>query len=78
MTTLRRARVALELGTAGLSGCLFVLTLAWRDWIEAVLGLDLDRGSGSLEILVAAALLAVAVATGALARLEQRRPALGS
>ena len=67
------ARFWVETGLAGLSGALFLLTLGWRDWIEAVFGVDLDHRSGGLEWIVAAALLVVSLGLGALARAERWR-----
>jgi hypothetical protein len=49
------------------SGGLFVLTLFWADWIEAIFGIDPDGGNGSVEVLVAGAFLAVALIAGRLA-----------
>jgi hypothetical protein len=58
---------------AALVGGLGLLTLGWRDWIELVFGIDPDRGDGSIEWLIVAALLAIATALGIAARLEWRR-----
>jgi hypothetical protein len=44
-----------------------VLTAARPDWIEAMLGVNPDAGSGALEWLLAGAFLAVALVSGALA-----------
>jgi len=63
----------LEVVLASLGSGLFVLTIAWRDWIEAVFGVDPDRSSGATELLVAAALLGLALTAAALARAEWRR-----
>jgi hypothetical protein len=41
---------------------LFVLSLAWPEWIEEVFGVEPDGGSGALEWLIAIAFLVVAVA----------------
>jgi hypothetical protein len=68
-----QARFWAETGLAGLSAALFLLTLVRRDWIETVLGVDLDHRSGGLEWIVAAALLLVSLGLGALARSERRR-----
>lgn len=46
---------------------LCVLTAARPDWIEAMLGVNPDAGSGALEWLLAGAFLAVALVSGALA-----------
>jgi hypothetical protein len=63
----------LEAGLAGLSALLFLLTLAWRDWIEIVFGVDPDHGNGSLEWIIVALTAAAAVVFAALARAEWRR-----
>jgi hypothetical protein len=44
-----RARFWAEAVLAWLSGFLAVLTLFWRNWIEAVTRTDPDRRNGSLE-----------------------------
>jgi len=38
-----RGRFWLETALASLCGFLAVLTLVWRDWIEALTGFDLDH-----------------------------------
>ena len=58
---------------ASLGSALFVLTAAWRDWIEAVFGVDPDRHSGTTELLVAAMLLSASLTAAVLARAEWRR-----
>jgi len=68
-----RARFWVEAGLAGLAGALFALTLVSRDWIEAVLGVDLDHRSGGLEWLIVAALLAISLVLGAVAHSERTR-----
>jgi hypothetical protein len=68
-----RARFWLEGALALVSGSLFVLTLVWRDWIEAVLHVDPDRHSGSLEWAIVAALLVIALVSTLLARVERNR-----
>jgi DMSO/TMAO reductase YedYZ heme-binding membrane subunit len=60
---------------AALSGILGIVTLFWHDWIE-VTGWDPDHHSGSAEWIVAAVLIVIAVALGALARREHQRGAL--
>lgn len=57
---------------------LAVVTLFWHDWIEAVFGVDPDRGNGSAEWLVVAVLLIVALALAIGARLEWRRAQLAA
>jgi hypothetical protein len=61
-----------ETAMAAVSALLFVVTAVRPDWIEATLGLDPDGGSGALEWLIAAGLLAVALVSGGLA-LRSRR-----
>ncbi|HEX6701023.1 MAG TPA: hypothetical protein VF101_09870 [Gaiellaceae bacterium] len=71
-----RIRFWAEAGTAALSGFLCVLTLVWRDWLEAIVRVSPDNHDGSVEWLIVAALLAVAAAAGVAARSEWRRHAL--
>jgi hypothetical protein len=68
-----RARFWLEAVLASLGGGLAVATLVRRDWIEAVTGLDPDRGGGALEWALVAALLVLFVVTARAARMEWRR-----
>ena len=68
-----RTRFWLEAGLASLCGALAVLTLFWRDWIEALTGFDPDHHNGSFEWLIVAALLVVCVLVGLVARTEWRR-----
>jgi hypothetical protein len=70
-----RKRFYTESALAGLSGVLGVLTIFWRDWIEGLTGFDPDRHNGTVEWLVVAGLLAVAITSGLVARLEWRRAA---
>ena len=71
-----RTRVRLEVALACLSAGLFAVTLAYPEWIEALTGLDPDASSGALELLVSAALLAVAVVLALLAGRDRRKLAL--
>jgi hypothetical protein len=68
-----RKRFWLELGLAGFSAFLLLLTLATREWIEIVFRVDPDHGSGSLEWLVVVASLLATVTFSVLARLEWRQ-----
>lgn len=68
-----RARFWIEATLAVISGFVLVLTLTWPQWIEAIFGVDPDGGSGSLEVVVSVALVAVTLAWAVLARLEWRR-----
>jgi hypothetical protein len=56
-----------------LGGALFVVTLAWSEWIEVVFGVDPDNGSGALEWAVVLGLLAVSVGSWLMAVREWRR-----
>ncbi len=68
-----RLRLWLETGLASTTGVLFLITLVWRDWIERVLGLDLDGGNGTLEWLIVGGLLVATIMLFVLVRLEWRR-----
>ncbi len=68
-----RLRFWLEIGTATITGFLFVITLIWRDWIEMVFNVSLDNGDGSLEWLTVGVLFVVTFALSILARHEWRR-----
>ena len=73
MTQVRRpsrARIGLEI--ALIAGTLGVLTIFWRDWIEAVTGWDPDYYNGSLEWLIVAALLAASAVLVVAARRDWR------
>ena len=47
-------RFLLEAGFGGGAAALGVLTLFWRDWIEAIFGIDPDHHNGSFEWLIVA------------------------
>jgi hypothetical protein len=72
MTQLPR-RFWLELGLAGFSAFLLVLTLITREWIELIFGVDPDHGNGSLEWLIVVAALVATVTFSVLARVEWQR-----
>jgi hypothetical protein len=71
----RRARFRFwaEVVLAALSGALFLLTLVWQDWIEAVFGTDPDHGDGSAEWLIVAVTLVAAIGFSVASWLEWRR-----
>jgi hypothetical protein len=73
MSSRSRARFAIELALAGVTGILFVLTVIWPQWIEAVFGIDPDGGDGSLEWAIVGVLLVASVTFSVLARAEWRR-----
>jgi DMSO/TMAO reductase YedYZ heme-binding membrane subunit len=66
-------RFGIEAAFACASALLFVLTLVWRDWIEVIFGVDPDRGSGTTEWAVVAALLLATLVGTLVARAEFRR-----
>src|SRR5438445_8176015 len=67
-----KVRVRLEMAVALCAGVLGLLTIFWHDWIEILTGLDPDQHNGSVEWLLVALLLAVAVAMGLVARRHWR------
>ncbi|MEU8528374.1 MULTISPECIES: ABC transporter permease [Streptomyces] len=68
-----RTRGWFETVAAAISGCLFLVTLAWPDWIEGVFGVDPDKHSGALEWAIVAVALCATVVFSLLARGEWRR-----
>jgi hypothetical protein len=68
-----RGRFWLETGMAIVTTILFVITLAWHNWIEIIFNVDPDQGSGLLEWLIAGALFVVTIALFTLARYEWRK-----
>lgn len=64
--------VRAEITVAAVAGLLGIVTVFWHDWIEALAGWDLDHHSGSLEWSTVAALLAVSLGIGLLARSHVR------
>jgi hypothetical protein len=69
-----RSRFWLEAGLASLCGFLAILTLFWRDWIEALTGFSPDHHNGSFEWMIVAGLFLVCVLVSFAARAEWRRP----
>jgi undecaprenyl pyrophosphate phosphatase UppP len=67
-----RRRFYVETVLSAVAGVLGVLTLFWRDWIEALTGFDPDHHNGSFEWLIVIGLLLVAAVFGMLARTEWR------
>lgn len=68
-----RARFWGEAVLASTTGFLAVLTLFWRDWIEATTGFSPDRHNGSLEWVIVAVLFLLCAIVGLAARAEWRR-----
>jgi hypothetical protein len=73
-----RRRFWIESALAATSVFLLLLTLVNREWIEASFHVDPDAGSGSLEWLIVAGLLATTVTFALVARAERTRPASAS
>jgi hypothetical protein len=69
----RKFLFVLELAFAGGSLALALVTLARKDWIEIIFGIDPDKYSGSLEWLIVAAGLVLALICGVAAVAEWRR-----
>lgn len=67
-----RGRFWVELALAGVASVLFLLTLAWKDWIEAF-GIEPDGRNGSLEWVVVGVFAVAALVCAALARAEWLR-----
>jgi len=59
-----------------LTGALFIVTLAWKDWIELAFKVDPDQSSGSFEWMLVSVSAAVTVGLVFLARYEWRRARL--
>jgi len=59
--------IVIESVLATVSGALLVLTLFWKDWIEAIFGVDPDAGSGQLEWMIGGLLIALTVTFSAFA-----------
>lgn len=68
----------IEVSLAGMTGILGVLTLLWRDWIEALTGWSPDHHSGSLEFGPVAVLFITSVSCAAVARRTYHRLAAPS
>jgi hypothetical protein len=67
------AKLWIETCVAAASGLLFLATLIESEWIELVFHVDPDGGSGALEWAISGSMLAVALVSGVLARLEWRQ-----
>ncbi len=68
-----RRRFWVEAALATLTMALTALTLVWRDWIEALSGIDPDGHGGALEWAVLTALVAATLALALAVRVEHRR-----
>jgi hypothetical protein len=68
-----RIRALLEACSAVAAALLAVITLVEPDWIEQLVPIDPDQGSGALEWLVVAALVLIALLAASGARRDWRR-----
>ncbi len=68
-----RRRFWVEMAMALATGLLFLLTIAWKDWIELVLNVDPDAHNGAVEWLIVFVSVVLTITTAALARQEWRR-----
>jgi hypothetical protein len=73
MAARTRIRLYVEAAVAGAAALAGVVTIFWRDWIEALTGWDPDRHSGAAEWVIVAGLLTLAAVLGGVARAEWRR-----
>lgn len=67
-----RLRFWLEASLAGLTALALVITLISAQWIETVLGISPDGGSGAAEWAIPLVLACVLLLSGAAARAEYR------
>ncbi len=65
--------VRIEASLAVLTGVLGVVTIFWRDWVEALTGWSPDHGSGSVEIGLIAVLFMTSVSCTVVARRTSHR-----
>jgi DMSO/TMAO reductase YedYZ heme-binding membrane subunit len=70
-----RIKFWLEAALASVTGVLCLVTLVWRDWLEAF-GFDPDRHTGRAEWAIVAALFVLSVACATAAGTEWRRTAM--
>ena len=68
-----RVRIWVETIVGAASGMLAVVTVFWKDWLEAVFGWDPDHHDGTAEWLIVLAFAVVAAVLLPLARWEWRR-----
>ena len=73
-----RRRFWLESIFGSATGIVAVITLFWRDWIEAVFRIDPDSRNGSAEWLIVLILLLATVMLASVARREWRRAELAA
>lgn len=71
--TITSRRVKIEAALVGLCAALFLTAVAFPDWIEVVLGVEPDGGSGVVEWLIPVALAAAGLCLSIPARRDWRR-----
>jgi undecaprenyl pyrophosphate phosphatase UppP len=76
MSQALRPRFWIEAILGFATGILAIVTLFWHDWLEAIFGVDPDKGNGSAERLIVIILLIVTLALGIGVRFEWRRARL--
>jgi undecaprenyl pyrophosphate phosphatase UppP len=65
--------VCFETALSGITGLLAVVTVFWKDWIEALTGVAPDHGNGTVEVGVIIGLVTASVITGFAAQRTLRR-----
>jgi hypothetical protein len=73
MNKMVRRRFWVELASASGAWLLAIVTLSWPDWIEALSGWSPDHGNGSVELLILAATISLALLSTAGATLAGLR-----
>jgi hypothetical protein len=73
-----RHRFWFETALAVFTASLMILTLAWKDWIEEIFGVDPDKGNGAAEWAITAGFALLFVAAAIAARHEWRRPVVAA
>jgi len=74
VSSLRQRTIAYaETALCALTGILTITTIFWRDWIEALLGWELDYRNGSIELLIVVVLAITSVHMGSTARRSWQR-----
>jgi hypothetical protein len=68
-----RRRFWVELALAVATASLMLVTLAWRNWIEILFGIDPDGGNGSAEWLIVAGCFGLTIMFLLASRREWRR-----
>ncbi|GAC1473283.1 MAG: hypothetical protein PVSMB7_27060 [Chloroflexota bacterium] len=76
MTEQLPMRFWIETALAAASSILLLVTLARRNWIETLFGVDPDTGNGALEWMITGTLLVITVALVYSARRQYRESRL--